>query len=261
MKGAASPQEPVGLMTLRAEPALEGPRLVSRHSANGGVGGPDEPAAPPQLDPVERLIVASAGAIALGELAPGAAHEINNSLCAIFALIEFLLADASHGTKERQRLELVQQSADEIREVVATLVDFARKPPERHEQVSVEQVSRKALACARRMSLAKEVDIVERYARRPLLVNGSESQLRQAVLALALAAVGSGPRGRSIAVEGGHDDGEVVLAVVGAGRGVSGLGVELARGIAHVHRGRLVVDDRTAGVTLELRMPALEERL
>jgi two-component system, cell cycle sensor histidine kinase and response regulator CckA len=63
---------------------------------------------------------------ALGELAAGAAHDINNATFAILGLTDFLLADTEPGTKAHERLLLIQQSGLEIKDIVKGLQDFAR---------------------------------------------------------------------------------------------------------------------------------------
>jgi len=77
-------------------------------------------------------------AAALGELAAVVAHEINNPLFAILGVVEFLLAEAEPGTKTRARLELIQQSGVEIKEIVKALLDFARERTDEYEAVSPE---------------------------------------------------------------------------------------------------------------------------
>jgi signal transduction histidine kinase len=84
---------------------------------------PDPPASVDALVEAGRLV-------ALGELAPGAAHEVNNPLFAILGLVEFLLLEAQPGSKAHERLVLIQQSGNEIREVVKAVLDFAREPDE-----------------------------------------------------------------------------------------------------------------------------------
>jgi signal transduction histidine kinase len=46
------------------------------------------------------------------------AHAINNPLFAILGLTELLLAEAEEGSRARQRLELIHDSALEIKEIV-----------------------------------------------------------------------------------------------------------------------------------------------
>src|SRR5215471_7003344 len=47
---------------------------------------------------------------AVGQLAAGLAHEINNPLFAILGTVEFMLEDASPGTELHERLERIQRS-------------------------------------------------------------------------------------------------------------------------------------------------------
>jgi signal transduction histidine kinase len=46
------------------------------------------------------------------------AHEINNPLFAILGLTELLLAEAQEDSRARHRLELIHDSALEIKEIV-----------------------------------------------------------------------------------------------------------------------------------------------
>jgi signal transduction histidine kinase len=50
-----------------------------------------------------------------------AVHDINNPLFAILGMLEFLLDDAEPGTRTRERLELIRQSALEIKETAKAL--------------------------------------------------------------------------------------------------------------------------------------------
>ncbi|HET7138379.1 MAG TPA: histidine kinase dimerization/phospho-acceptor domain-containing protein [Gaiellaceae bacterium] len=48
------------------------------------------------------------------------AHEINNPLFAILGLTELLLAEVEKGSRMQERLELIHDSALEIKEIVRT---------------------------------------------------------------------------------------------------------------------------------------------
>jgi signal transduction histidine kinase len=48
------------------------------------------------------------------------AHEINNPLFAILGLTELLLAEVENGSRMQERLELIHDSALEIKEIVRT---------------------------------------------------------------------------------------------------------------------------------------------
>jgi signal transduction histidine kinase len=52
------------------------------------------------------------------------AHEINNALFAILGLTELLVNEAEPGSKTRERLEMIQESGLEIKELVRALLEL-----------------------------------------------------------------------------------------------------------------------------------------
>ena len=83
---------------------------------------------------LDQQLMQSGKLTAIGELAAGVAHEINNPLFAILGLTEFLLKESEDGSRARQRLELIRETGLEIKEIVRALLDFAgensrRAPP------------------------------------------------------------------------------------------------------------------------------------
>lgn len=50
-----------------------------------------------------------------------AVHAINNPIFAILGLLEFLLAEAEAGSRSHERLELIRESALEIKEAARAL--------------------------------------------------------------------------------------------------------------------------------------------
>ena len=69
----------------------------------------------------------------IGELAPGLAHELNNSLAAITAFSQLVRLDAHLPADLRRDAELLGEEANRTRRLVGALLDFIRhRPPERH---------------------------------------------------------------------------------------------------------------------------------
>jgi two-component system NtrC family sensor kinase len=229
---------------------------------------------------LQEQLVQSGKLAAIGELAAGVAHEINNPLFAILGLTEFLLKDAPAASKQRERLELIQETGVEIKEIVAALLDFARESPnERHELV-LEDAVRKTVDLVRRTNAYKGVELRERYDGSRALVNGSSGQLKQVILNLIANARQAIPQSGTVRIEVRRDGEHVVASVTDDGPGIepellgrifepffttrrrsggTGLGLSAALGIAESHGGTLTVASKPgAGAAFTLRLPTVD---
>ena len=153
--------------------------------------------------------------IVLGRLTQGALHEIANPLLALNGCAELALADAEQGQKLRSRLEIVQQTGQEITEIVRALQGFVRLQHEDAAQLSLADAVEVAAALVRRVvPLADErvsvrvVDAPQVHAR-PATV----ASLLAGLLLDALAAGGHDP----VEIVVGREGGDAVAAVTGGG--------------------------------------------
>ncbi len=229
----------------------------------------------------EQQIVQSGKLAAIGELAAGVAHEINNPLFAILGLVEFMLKDAERGTKQFERLELIQQTGLEIKDVVRALLDFARERSDEFERVAMRDVLARTLDLVRRTSLRKEIELVERYADEPLYVAASAGQLKQIVLNLMTNAQQAMRDSGAVTIELERDGLHALVRVRDTGPGIpedeierifdpffttkrelggTGLGLALSQSIAVSHGGTLVAASPPGGgAEFTLRLPLFEE--
>ena len=206
------------------------------------------------------LLVQSGKLAAIGELAAGAAHEINNPLFAILGLTEFLLKEAEPGSKARQRLELIQQTGLEIKEIVRALLDFARENAEERHEVALDDVVRSTVDLVRRTNAHKGVELLDTYEDAGALVYASPNQLKQIFLNLIANARQAMPNGGTVTVDVRTEGGFAVATVSDDGPGIeadvlsrifepffttkrntggTGLGLSVSIGIAEAHGGAL----------------------
>jgi signal transduction histidine kinase len=216
--------------------------------------------------------------VALGELTPGVAHELNNPLFAILGLVDFLLAEAEPGSRAHRRLTVVHETAWEMREIVRALIDFAREPGEGSAPFDLAESVRATLALVRRTTSAKDVELVERLSAEPLTVRGSRNQIRQCLLHLLANAGTALPRGGTVTVELTGGAGWATLALSDSGPGIpdelrtevfepffttrkggSGLGLAACRAIAESHGGTLKLGPSGGGAVFVLRLPVSTE--
>ena len=230
---------------------------------------------------LDQQLVQSGKLAAIGELAAGVAHEINNPLFAILGLTEFLLKESDAGSKAHQRLELIQQTGLEIKEIVRALLDFARENAEERHVVPLEDVIRSTVDLVRRTNAHKGVELVDAYDHSAVAVNASPNQLKQIFLNLIANARQAMPNGGTVRV-GVHREGDFALATVtddGPGidpevverifepffttkrlTGGTGLGLSVSLGIAEAHGGTLTVTTEPGrGTSFCLRLPAADE--
>jgi PAS domain S-box-containing protein len=228
----------------------------------------------------EQQLIQSGKLASIGELAAGVAHEINNPLFAILGLTEFLLEDAEPGSKERERLEIIRSTGGEIKDIVRSLLDFARERSDELATVSLVEVARQTVELFRRTSAAKHIELVERYSEEPTFVEASPNQLKQIFVNLFSNARQAMPGGGVVTVHVGREDARVVARVQDTGPGISdetlarifepfyttkrdvggtGLGLSVSLGIAQAHGGSLTVrSGPDEGACFLLSLPAKE---
>jgi two-component system, NtrC family, sensor kinase len=278
--------ESVGLGSPRSEHHLQDAhgQIVVVEARRVGVSLPDVPDAElwALTDLTERRrfdqqLVQSGKLAAVGELAAGVAHEVNNPLFAILGLTEFLQKDAEPGSKAAERLQMIRESGEEIREIVRALLDFARENPEERQLVPFNHVVRQAVTLMRRTNAHKGVELVATYAEDDRLVLASANQLKQVLLNLISNARQAMPNGGTVWIETRIEDAWATVTVADDGPGVdaaladrvfepffstrglpagSGLGLPVSLGIAQAHGGTLTLDRaRPRGAAFTLRLP------
>ena len=140
------------------------------------------------------------GQLALvGRLARGIVHELSNPLFVVLALAELMARGVEPGSQEADRLAQMHESGSELRQLVGALDDLARAPLDtEREPVAVADVLVEAIALIRRVTLRKDIDVVERYDDGGACVAASRSALRLAALCVLVEAQEQTPEGGRI---------------------------------------------------------------
>ena len=88
----------------------------------------------------ENRLIQAAKLAAVGEMAAGIAHELNNPLTSVTGFAELVLEEMPEGSESRKDLETVMREALRARDVVRRLLDFARQSESTRSRASLNEV-------------------------------------------------------------------------------------------------------------------------
>lgn len=223
---------------------------------------------------------------ALGQLAAGVMHEINNPLATIAACAESLALQQELGapaTSPTELLRIIDLEVQRCKKIVNGLLDFARPKPAHRELFDLDEVVQQSLFLLQHHPRFKRVKLVMELAGSgQAMVHGDADQLVQVLIALAMNALDATPEGgrvviRTSTVHG--DDGRSLarLEVEDEGPGIpralqakvfepffttkppgqgTGLGLAICYGIVNDHGGQLeLVSPEGAGAVFRVSLP------
>jgi signal transduction histidine kinase len=217
---------------------------------------------------------------ALGTLAAGIAHEINNPLQPVLTNLELALEDIDAGQNvAREMLDFAREDVQRIKRIVAGLLDFARPAKTELGPVNVNKVMEEVIGLARKQLEHARVQIqMLPEARKSIL--GSRDQLKQVFLNLVVNAMDAMPSGGTLNIDTRDDGDFVVLQVQDSGDGIpaeqlahifdpfyttkihgTGLGLSVSHSIIQSHGGRFEVDSKPGKYTrFMVYLPVVDER-
>ncbi|WP_447986781.1 sensor histidine kinase [Nitrospira sp. Nam74] len=234
-----------------------------------------------KLDTSERLA-------ALGKMASGIAHEINNPLGIILNRIECIEAEALHAPLPDDLagdLSAIRKQAERIYRVTHSMLSLSRGTAMTLKPVDVNCVIRSGLAVAGERASSKGITIAADLAETLPPIMGDRVKLETVILNLVNNAIDSvqplGKQGHIIVQSRGSNQAEggmVAVTVRDNGPGIppdaidhvcepffttkvagegNGLGLFLTCGIIAEHRGRLDIANGETGAVFTVHLPAL----
>jgi PAS domain S-box-containing protein len=203
---------------------------------------------------------------ALGVLAGGVAHEINNALVPVIALTQLVARRLPNDSREQRNLGMVLAGAERSRNLVKQILAFSRREQgeQRIEGVDVGAVLREALQLMR-ATLPASIQVEDEITLAPPVI-GDPSQLHQVIVNLmtnAAQAIGEAQGRIYVSLRPEAEDAQLHLAVADDGCGMdqatvarifepffttrpvgegTGLGLFVAHGIVRAHGGRIEVE-------------------
>lgn len=214
----------------------------------------------------------------LGNLAGGLAHDMNNVLGAILGLATTHLDLQPEGTALHAAFQTITKACERGRNMVKTLLDFARKDMAGQRPVSLNALIQEEARLLER-TIPANIRIQQELEPGGGTIEGDPDALSLLLMNLCMNAIDAMPQGGSLTLATGRlPGGQVALTVSDTGTGMTpevleralepffttkphgkgtGLGLSLAYSTVKVHRGQLEVrSEPGCGTVIDMRFQA-----
>jgi two-component system NtrC family sensor kinase len=214
------------------------------------------------LEQSQAQLVQSEKLAATGRLAASLAHEINNPLQAIHNGLQLLLTFPMNREEQREYLQMADEEVERLMEMVARILDFARRPERRMQPTQLNDVVEKVLALAGKYLQHRHIVLERDLAADlpPLLATPDE--LGQVFLNMIINALDAMPEGGTLRVSTRlAKDGRLTTTFADTGQGIApehidrvfepffstkeggtGLGLSVSYNVIKRHGGEIAVE-------------------
>lgn len=247
---------------------------------------------------MEECLIQSEKLKALGEMAAGVAHDLNNVLGAILGRVQLIRLGLMNGRDEpgrmsyetiKQELEIIEQASMDGAHTIKKIQEFTRSKTDGSKFVSIDvnEIIDGAIELAKTKikdgAQAKGIQIEVRTIKGELpQVMGNPSELREVLLNLLVNSIDAMPEGGTVTFRTGQENGHVFIETSDNGIGMpetirqrifdpffttkgvqrSGLGLSVSYGIIRRHNGEIQVKSQEGrGTTFMIKLPLAEEEL
>lgn len=219
---------------------------------------------------------------AIGRLAAGIMHEINNPLATIAACAESMALETTSPEGSPEYLKIIESEVHRCKRIVDGLLDFSRPRVQERQALDINGVVERALFLLKHHARFKQLTVDVQLTPELPHVHASSEQLIQVMIALLMNAADAMAQYGTVGLRtrtGGRNGKQVIVEVQDEGSGISraqmarifepfyttkepgvgtGLGLSICHGIVADHGGRIdVSSDAGKGTTFRIILPAV----
>lgn len=239
-----------------------------------------------RLEETQKQLLQTEKLAAIGQLAAGVAHEINNPLTGILGFAQLLIQEEGLTPQQREDLESIYKQSQRCRTIIQNLLQFSHRKEPRMEDIEIPPLIHTTLKLVQYDFKTSGIDLAVEAGDDLPLVHGDPNQLQQVFLNLltnarqALEERKTGAR-ILIGVKRGATGKQLVITFGDNGTGISpenlgkifdpffttkpvgkgtGLGLSISYGIVQQHQGSIRAESEPGkGSTFIIELPARED--
>ncbi len=121
---------------------------------------------------------------AIGELAAGVAHEVNNPITGIINFAQLLLDDSEKDSLQAELLDRIVNEGERIALIIKNLLSFARESERGNEPIEIAEVITKSLALVEHQFKKDGIKLNTKFSGESCQIFGNFTQLQQVILNL-----------------------------------------------------------------------------
>ncbi len=231
-----------------------------------------------ELQQVQDQLVRAGKMAALGELAAGVAHEINNPLTGVLTFSSLMLKKVDENNPWKKDLENIVQQTTRCRNIVRGLLDFARQRKPDKKGWDIHTLIDRTVTLVENQAPFQNIKIVKKFRTDMPMLNVDADQIQQVFMNILInAADAMAGNGGTLTVKTDVRDGMVEVSFTDTGSGMSkehlskvftpffttketgkgtGLGLAISYGIIQSHSGDIEAESEVGkGSTFRIRLP------
>lgn len=226
-------------------------------------------------------LVQSSKMVAIGQLAAGVAHEINNPLTGILAYAEDLEEELPDDNSYKDDVRVIIRETKRCRDIVRNLLDFARQEAPKLKETNPNKIIDQALELLKKLPQFRNIEIERKISINVPTLHCDQQQIQQVLLNLLLnasdAMKGKGRIRLNCEFDRRHDKCVISVKDNGPGipenlidkifepffstKGTNGLGLAVSWGIIERHHGTIEIDMVEDGGTIfNIILPAYHQK-
>jgi len=235
-----------------------------------------------ELQKVQDQLLRAGKMAAIGELAAGVAHEINNPLTGILTFSSLMLKKVDETHPWKKDLQNIVEQTTRCRNIVKGLLDFARQRKPDKKEWDISALIERTLTLVEKQARFQNIKIMKQFetALPPLFIDAD--QVQQVFMNIILnAADAMAAKGGTLTIQTDLRDGMAEVSFTDTGCGIpkehlpklfdpffttketgkgTGLGLAISYGIIQGHNGDIEVEsDLGKGSTFRIKLPIESE--